>query len=445
MNKLFASELLTVLLAVCNLLNLSGCSYNSISDDTQYQKAAQSDVNKTETITTWGWYEESFKACFAEFSKLHPGIKLSYTQLAPLNGEYMQKVQSTIASGNSLPDILWGERSLGLRGQLFDYDIWEDLSKAPYNVDMNNFFDYTRQMVTDSKGRVCGLDWELDAAGIAYKRDMAKMFLGTDEPEKLEAMLGSWDSFIDAGKKVYRKSGGKVTMLSGLRDAYTILIDQNAENIAVKDTINTNGVLRETFEMLSELRTANILGKYETWTPSWRESFSGKEVIFYPCATWSVDLVIKPNDKYGSGNWGLIVPPGGGFATGGTTFGITRESKHKDSAWKFLSWFLDSEEGAEVNKKKGNHFTPLKSMYNKSDFTTQKDIFFNDQDLGEVWFKKITPSLKVRSISKYDQLILDASTVVMRAMAIDSKMDAASALKMWKEVALQNNPDLKIR
>jgi multiple sugar transport system substrate-binding protein len=442
MNRLIYAVLISAGIS----LFVAGCAgYGIDSDKTQIVNAEKVQGKNKDIISTWGWYEDSFKACFSEFEKVYPGVALEYTSVSPVNGEYMQKVQSTIASGNRLPDILWGERSLGLRGQLFDYDIWEDLGKPPYNVDLNNFFDYTAQLITDSKGRICGLDWELDAAGLAYKRDMAKKYLGTDDPDKLESMLGTWEEFIETGKKVFKESSGKVTMLSGLRDAYTILIDQKSESIAVNDTISTGGVLKDTFAMLSRLRNSNNLGSYETWTPSWRMSFAGDNVIFYPCATWSVDLVIKPNDKNGSGNWGLMVPPGGGFSTGGTTFGITKDSGHKEVSWKFLNWFLNSEDGARVNREMGNHFIPLKSIYNNPDITNQKSSFFADQDLGNVWFKKITPGLTVRSISKYDQIIVDTSTVVMRAMAMDRQMDGNSALKMWREIAKANHPGIDVR
>ena len=59
---------------------------------------------------------------------------------------------------------------------------------------------------------------DISVAGIAYIKSLAKEYFGTDNPEEMEAIFTNWDAFIEKGKEVLQKSGGKVKMFPSLGD-----------------------------------------------------------------------------------------------------------------------------------------------------------------------------------------------------------------------------------
>lgn len=129
-------------------------------------------------------------------------------------GDYMTKLQTSYVSGMELPDIILGE--MAWRGTLFEMNICENLEEAPYNLDRSEMVPSSVPLVSDQNGKILGVEMQVTPAGFAYKRDLAKEYLGTDDPQKVGEMIKDWDSFLAVGEQVKEKSGGKVKMMASL-------------------------------------------------------------------------------------------------------------------------------------------------------------------------------------------------------------------------------------
>ncbi len=167
-----------------------------------------------------------------------------------------QKLQTTLASGGEMPDVAWLEATY--RGKLLSLDIWEDITKDPYNFDTSQVLDYLLPLETAESGQYVGPECP-SVAGMAYKRELAKEYLGTDDPAELETMLSDWDSFIEKGKEVKEKSGGKVFMLSSIGAAGQMLMGQSTEPFVDGDKINLETSMKPIFEKLIEMKQAGIV------------------------------------------------------------------------------------------------------------------------------------------------------------------------------------------
>lgn len=392
-------------------------------------------------VTMWGWDENGIKKVANEFNKVYPGIKIVHTPVG--QGDYLKKVQTSVAAGMELPDILWA--NVNWRSIAFSLDIWEDLEKAPYNFNRNSVFPYLIPMMTNPKGKVVGIEWCISPTGIAYKTDLAKKYLGTDDPKKIKAMFPNWDAFIQKGKEVNQVSDGKVFMMTGLSDLLALIMGQNNIPILDGNTINATKVYGKYFDIIEKFRDGKVMDKIGAWTPAWNASYADQTHIFYPCATWSLSYCIAPNDTEGKGRWRLIEPPGGGFSWGGTTLGITNTSKNKDLAWMFIKWNLLTPEGAKVNKELINYPTALKSAYDNASFTSMKDEFFGDQDIGQVFFKEIASHMNPVKITKNDEICNQPCGLVGEAMIADEKMSAKDALAKYMEEVKKKLPDYNVK
>ena len=79
---------------------------------------------------------------------------------------------------------------------------------------------------TDNEGTFIGIPNTAAPGGLFYRRDLAKEYLGTDDPEEIAAMMPTWQDFIEVGKDVVAKSGGSVSMIPGMDSLVYPMVNQ---------------------------------------------------------------------------------------------------------------------------------------------------------------------------------------------------------------------------
>lgn len=391
------------------------------------------------TITMWGWDANYIEVVSKEFNKVYPDIKIELTNVGA--EDYLQKVQTTMASGGKLPDILWGERNF--RGKIFEFDIWENLENEPYNFDKSTVFHYLEPLTSNAKGETIAVEQSLTPGAIAYRRDLAKEYFGTDDPKKLEALFPTLDAMIEKGKEVQEKSNGQVYMFASLGELNEIFTAQSQKPLMDGEVVDVTGKMKEVIDNVTKVRDAGIVDKLELWSPQWNASFADGKHIFFPAANWAPQYVIKPNDKEGEGRWGLMKPPGEMYSWGGTVFGISKTSENKELAWKFINWLLLTKEGAEASKLV-NFYVPLKEVYEDSQFVSSEDPFFANQDVGKFWIEEIVPEIDVPVLSANDAVVKDSTNLVLNLLNSDRNVDADEALEKLIAEVKAKLPDKKV-
>ena len=394
------------------------------------------------TLTMWGWDDPWFEAMTTAFNEKYPNVKFEYTPMA--NADTLQKYQTAIASGTELPDIGWA--IIDSRAKVFELDMWEDLSAEPYNVDINDVYDYTHPKIVNSKGQVCGIENGLNPAGLAYRKDLAKEYLGTDDREELEAMFPTWEAFIEKGKEVYEKSDGEIHMLQGITDAAQFIREQGAQSWIEGDVIKATDVLKRSLELVCAMRDNNVVDKLEAWSPAWYASFGEGKHIFAGCATWSVPFNIEPNDPEGetTGHWGLMSAPEGNISWGGTTIGITKTCKDKRLAWEFVKFATLSTEGAEALNSIG-FLTSAKQPYEENpELKKIESPWFGDLNLGELFMDEIVPNIATRPMNFDDNVIHETLNLITTALNNDREMTVDEAMEQLKEELEMKLPDYTV-
>jgi multiple sugar transport system substrate-binding protein len=428
-------------LAFMLLLSLTACSNGGTK--AQEMKGNQSISSNEETydsgtVTIWGW-DKPRDNVLQGFKNKYPNIAINYVNVS--SGDMMKKLQVSLASRSDLPDILMIERDF--RGQLVYMDLLENLEADPYNFNRSLIFDYDVPQNSNEYGKIVSVPMDMSIAGLAYKRELTKQYFGTDDPKELQALLSNWDQFIAKGKDVLEKSGGKVYMFTSLREAWQIIAGQDLEPYATGSSINVNK-LATLLVRIRKLSDAGIIDKLDKSSPESNNSFAQNNHIFYPAAIWSPRYQIEPNDTNGSnGRWGLMVPPGGGFMWGGSSFGIPHKAKNKEQAWKFIQWAQLSQEGAEANKKDGI-FTHYKAAYDNPGFINWKTPWFGEQDIGITFFQDIDAVTNYLPLSKYDDTILSNGVVIaLKTLASDPEISNEELIEKVTKSIKRVAPELK--
>ena len=393
------------------------------------------------TVTVWTWdYDNTLKMA-AAFKEVYPNIDVEVVNVA--YSDYYTKIQQAVASGSELPDIV--AQSCTLLKNYGELGIFEDLSKAPYNVDSDVFFDYIKDRAIMEDGTLIGIEESVSPAGIAYKRDLAKKYFGTDDPDELSKLFATMDDYVTYGKKVQEESNGEAYLFHSPGAVAEWLYFANGNALETDNTINFTDKMSSVLDYLTQFRDNKIMDTYQNGTPQANATYADDLHIMYPCPNWVINYYIKPNDPDGSGNWGLMMPAGGGYSCGGTSLGITNTSDAKEDAWKFIHWCLMTKEGAEMMRDELNFFVAVKEFYSDPEFVGGADEFFGGQNVNDFFYNKIATSISTLNVSKYDQTVIDIRDLLATAISDDPNMTAEEALQQGLDEATTKILDMEVK
>ena len=410
MKKKVITGLLTIILTV-------GCLTSGGGKDVAAAGKGEDKV----VLTYWGWDSNFYEPLFEAFSKEHPNVEFEVTSVAAV--DYATKMQQSIAAGTELPDILASESNY--RGQQLAMDVWEDLTQDPYNLTEDMFFESSVNVTKNQDGKIVCLDQTVSPAAMAYKRDLALKYLGTDDPEELAELCSDVDSACELAKKVQKESDGEVFLFPTVQDVMEWVRGTNPVTLK-----NENGELdftakyKTVLEEITKLRDAGAIDVLEQGSPQANAAYAGSNHILFPAASWSMSYSIKPNDPDGSGNWGFFAPGGTGYSWGGTAIGINKDSKNKEMAWEFLKFALMEDTGIKVLKESAGYYTSYKKPYEDPSFASYKDEYFGGQDVGDFFYNQVLPGVKTATVTEYDSVAFEVLMLELKNLMADGSMTA---------------------
>ncbi len=398
-----------------------------VSDTTE----KNSEFKPSGKIVEWNWNEKMCQNLKEIYNQQFPDVEYEYVIVN--TSDYMQKLQTTIASGGDMPDIILGESAF--RGSLFSLDILENLETDPYNFNRNGLIDAVIPALCNDKGELVGFDQQFCAAGWAYRRDLTEKYFGVSEPEDVAALLSDWDAFIAAGQKLAEQTKD-VYMMASIQDLIDCLQLQNAGKYIDGMTIDLTTRFGPALDTVTKIRDAGVpLGNMEQGSTEWNASYDKGNVIFYNLPSWGSKTYIAGNapETEGKGIWGLVKAPGNGFLRGGTAVGIYSGSKNKDTAYAMLSYLYTTVEGAGQMYDRMGYIYSFKDFYEGDKSPLNKpgfyDSFYDGQNIGKYFYEEISPSTVSEPMSYYTSSVNDALTALKAMMLTDKTMSSDQALK----------------
>lgn len=428
------------LVLAMSLFMFAGCGQQEpvTTDDPE-----QSDGTKSGKLTILTWSESECQIYAESFNKVYPDIEVEIV-LAD-NGDVYSKLVSIASAGEQMPDLAYVE--MNTRGQQLALDVWEDLSQEPYNFDGSLLEDSIQHVIRDKDGRVCVVEQNYNPAGMMYRRSLAEEYLGTADMDEIMAMIPDWDSFCEVGAQIYEKSGGTVRALAGLDEINWMIDSQYTDDVydAESNTLYLTDYFTYMFDIMTKLRDNNCVGKVNRWTSDWNASYSNGTVVFWQYAPWSATSAVKPNAEELSGDFSVIMAPGGAYYLGGTGFGMLAGGANKENAWLFLQHCLLSEVGVEEALSQMEMLTPLKGYYDSHPDATSEDEFFAGQDVNKYLLENVAKDMYLRPATEYDGSIKTVTTTVMGLIQDDASMDCDAAVqKALEEIALLLPSDVNV-
>ena len=275
-------------------------------------------------LNIYVWNDE-FPARFNDFYKSKnpkalQGVTVNFIQTPNQNNAYQDKLDEALlnqagAKDNDKIDLFCIEADYALKyvDTAYTLDVMKDIGlKAK---DVANQYQYTKDIVTDSKGKLKGVSWQSTPGGFVYRRSYAKQVLGTDDPAKVQAMISDWDKFDAVAAKM--KEAGYF-MLSGYDDAFRAFQD-NVKSPWVKgNKITIDPQINRWIEQTKTYSDKGYNNKASLWSAESTQGMVKDGKVFgYFAPAWFIDFCMPHDEGSAFGDWAFCKGPQG-FSWGGT-------------------------------------------------------------------------------------------------------------------------------
>lgn len=317
---------------------------------------AETNTDLSGTLEVWGWTTDPQYQIEA-FEKAYPNVTVNYTMIGT---DYDTKMQTIVDNRTEGPDVFYAD--VKTVKNYIESDAWETLTDDPYNIDVSDSEDYTVKIASDSEGNVKALSYQATPGGFWYKRDLAKKYLGTDDPDEISEMLSTTDGMLDVAEKLKEGSNGETHMFASYKDLWQFA-NYGMRSVAWVDgnKFQMDDYIPEFFDLAKTVRDNDYDAKIDTWSEAWYASCADDSVFGYAEPTWGLQYVIQTGAPDSEGNWGLASMPAAYF-NGGSYLGIYQESQNKELAAEYVKFVCTNKDFLTQYANDKGDYTSLKSV-----------------------------------------------------------------------------------
>ena len=391
---------------------------------------AETNTDLSGTLEVWGWTTDPQYQIEA-FEKAYPNVTVNYTMIGT---DYDTKMQTIVDNRTEGPDVFYAD--VKTVKNYIESDAWETLTDDPYNIDVSDSEDYTVKIASDSEGNVKALSYQATPGGFWYKRDLAKKYLGTDDPDEISEMLSTTEGMLDVAEKLKEGSNGETHMFASYKDLWQFA-NYGMRSVAWVDgnKFQMDDYIPEFFDLAKTVRDNDYDAKIDTWSEAWYASCADDSVFGYAEPTWGLQYVIQTGAPDSEGNWGIASMPAAYF-NGGSYLGIYQESQNKELAAEYVKFVCTNKNFLTQYANDKGDYTSLKSVnkeiadsgYEESWCAGQNTFkFFSDQ------MDKINTDI----VTKYDDTIgnLMLNNV---DLYLNGQLDKDAAIAQFKDDVASN-------
>ena len=253
-------------------------------------------------------------------------------------GDAAEKYDNLFKSGDDL-DVYFCEADWALK---YINDDTKTLALDKLGLgdsDFANIYSYTDEIGKDSNGVRKGVSWQAAAGGFYYRSDLAKEYLGVEDPDAMQDKIGDWDKFVAAAKEVSEASGGKTALadtLGGMWQAYAC----GRTTPWVKDNkLQIDDFCEDFANTAKELWDCGGITKNSQWSDEWTAAGTNDSCMGYFVSTWGFGgfALDAAGGEGGAtyGKWNVVQGPQP-FYWGGTWIVVNPATDNGEEARDFI-------------------------------------------------------------------------------------------------------------
>ena len=319
--------------AIAGALLATGCSKKDGAG-----AAAKGDASKK--LVVWSFTDE-LEGMINDFYKpAHTDITVEYS-MTPTD-QFPNKLDPVLQSGSGAPDVFALENAFVRK--YIESDLLLPLDDVYAEV-KSKMADYPMKIGTYN-GHVYGMAWQVCPGALFYRRSLAKKYLGTDDPAKVQEYVKDLDTFVKTAELLKEKSNGKCDILSSSGDMFMPYKGARKQPWVVNDKLVIDPAMEKYMDMCKILHDKNLDGRVGQWSEGWFAGMKGTlkdekgnpiDVFCYLLPTWGLHYVLKQNAPDTSGDWAMCAGPAN-YYWGGTWIAAYKGTKNPNAAKEMIKY-----------------------------------------------------------------------------------------------------------
>ena len=295
----------------------------------------------------------------------------------------------------------------------------------------------------DDNGDIRALTYQVTPGAIAYKRELAKQYLGTDDTKEISEMISTPEKMLETARLLKEKSGGKVKFFAARQELARLYLGARSQGWVVDNKLVIDPMVDKYVDMAKKFREEGLEAGLEQWSQPWSASIAANDVLAYAVPTWGIPWIVESNDeaRKDQGKWGLADSPIA-YTWGGTWLGVYSGSKNKELAWEFVKFMVSNQDAMKEWSSKIGDFMNNTNIIDEYAAGTEINKTFN-QNLYEV-FKPSLNDINGKILTQYDDRI-EAAFYDSMASYLAGEIDKDTMYKNFKEKVKSDFPDLIVK
>ena len=319
-------------------LTLTACGRDSGADATAETGKDVAAGKATGTITVWamGAEGEKLPALAKDFEAANPGAKVNVTAI-PWDAAH-DKFTTAITAGKTPDAAMVGTTWMG------EFAGLGALDPTPKSIDSSQFFEGA-QNTTKVGDTSYGIPWYVETRLVYYRTDLAKKAGFTEAPK-------TWDELKAMAKGMQDKAGAKwgIGLQAGGTGSWQTVMPFAWSNGAdlTKDGGKSYNFdtpeIKEAVEYYKSYFDEGISDKAAPATPTTEPDFASGKVPMFISGPWMMSAVEKVGGKGFKDKYDVAPMPTKKTSSsfvGGSDFVVFKNSKQRDTAWKFVQFLAD--------------------------------------------------------------------------------------------------------
>jgi len=358
-----------------------------------------------------------------QFMQHNPGVTVD-VKVFP-GASYETKMRLALQTHQDAPDIFDLERSY--IGKYLDSPFPVDMSAMGAEALVKDYIPYAMALGRDSNGKIRAVTDNSSPGGFWYRRDLAKTYLGVDDPAAVSKKVSNWASIIALGKQVASRSNGKVHLLAHYSDAFQIS-QYSMQPWVVNGKLNIDPRWNGVLDTERAIRANGVDAKLGPFSPAWGSAWNDGSVVMFGWPSWAGGIFIDP--KKGAGKWGIAAAPLP-YYVGGTYRAIYTGSSNKALAYEFVK-FIASPVWQNYNLKQTLNMPALRSVFTGNEASFKVPLFGSQLVLATYY--SIAAGIPPRRPDKYGEDILSTFGSIVGDMIRTGQPNSAAFAALKQQV-----------
>lgn len=403
---------------------LAGCADDGKDeDDTSSGSGGGGKTKITLGLFGTAGFEES--GLYKEYEKLNPDIDIQQT-VVERNENYYPALLNHLTTGSGLQDIQMIEVGNIAEIVQTQSDKLLDLSKYGKKSD---YLEWKWQQATTSGGQTIAVGTDVGPMAICYRKDLFEAAgLPTDREEVGKLWTGSWDKFVETGKKFQEKAPEGTTFLDspgGLLQAILSSEKDRFYDSSGEVIYKTNPAVKDAFDLTAQAAKDGLIGNQTQFQPAWDTTIANSKFAAMSCPPWMLGYIKGKSKPESAGKWEIAQAPKSGN-WGGSFLSVPKNGKNAEEAAKLAAWLTAPEQQAKLFAVQGS-FPSTPAAYDSAAVKDAKNDMTGDAPIGTI-FAQAAENIPVQTIGPKDQIIQQGLTDNGVILVTQGK----SAAEAWK-------------